>query len=77
MIFFISVLSSIVQDLIAKEVSEGIPPERIVIGGFSQGGSLALYTAFGTDTKIAGLLLLSSWMPLHKQFSSGTVSFGS
>ncbi|KAK3787281.1 hypothetical protein RRG08_056002 [Elysia crispata] len=61
------------QDLIAKEVSEGIPPERIVIGGFSQGGSLALYTAFGTDTKIAGLLLLSSWMPLHKQFSSGTI----
>ncbi|GFS25278.1 acyl-protein thioesterase 2 [Elysia marginata] len=61
------------QDLIAKEVSEGIPPERIMIGGFSQGGSLALYTALGTDIKVAGLLVLSSWMPLHKQFATGTM----
>ena len=62
------------QDLIAKEVNEGISPERIVIGGFSQGGSLALYTALGTDVKVGGLLIMSSWMPLHKQFSSGVVS---
>lgn len=69
----IKMASKDLQELIAKEVSSGIPPERIVIGGFSQGGSVALYTALGTDTKVAGLLLLSSWMPMHKQFSVGSI----
>ncbi|KAH9491714.1 acyl-protein thioesterase [Bulinus truncatus] len=60
------------QQLIAKEVSEGIPPERIIIGGFSQGGAVALYTAFGTDTKIGGVLALSTWLPMNKYFTNAS-----
>lgn len=61
--------SKTLQQLIAEEIKKGIPAERIFIGGFSQGGAVALYTAFGTDTTIGGVLALSSWIPLHKHFA--------
>ena len=34
-----------VNSLIQAEIEAGIPSERIIIGGFSQGGALGLYTA--------------------------------
>ena len=37
-------------------------------GGFSQGGALALYTALTMEKPLAGILALSSWLPLHKTF---------
>ncbi|XP_005107837.1 acyl-protein thioesterase 1 isoform X2 [Aplysia californica] len=58
------------QQLIAKEIADGIPAERIVIGGFSQGGAIALYTAFAADVKIGGVLALSTWLPLNKYFTN-------
>ncbi|BFZ16942.1 hypothetical protein BsWGS_19981 [Bradybaena similaris] len=61
--------SNELQQLINKEVSEGIPAEKIVIGGFSQGGSLALYTAFASNIKVGGVLGLSTWLPLNKYFT--------
>lgn len=63
-----------VQQLIAKEISDGIPAEKILIGGFSQGGAVALYTAFGTDVKIGGVVALSTWMPMNKYFTNDSVS---
>jgi len=56
------------NSLIEKEISAGIPPNRIVIGGFSQGGATALYTAFTSDKDIAGVIALSTWLPLHAKF---------
>ncbi|CAG5133505.1 unnamed protein product [Candidula unifasciata] len=60
------------QQLVHKEVSGGIPAEKIVIGGFSQGGALALYTALATDTPVGGVLGLSTWLPLNKYFTEDT-----
>ena len=57
-----------VQQIIESEISAGIPPEKIIIGGFSQGGALALYTGLNTTHKIGGILALSCWMPMHQQF---------
>lgn len=57
-----------VKELIEKEESEGIPSNKVVIGGFSQGGAVALYTAFTLSKPLAGVIALSSWMPLNKQF---------
>lgn len=37
-------------------------------GGFSQGGALALYTALTMEKTLGGILALSSWLPLHKEF---------
>ena len=53
---------------IAQEEQNGIPSDRIVIGGFSQGGAVALYTALTLDKKLAGVVGLSTWLPLHTTF---------
>lgn len=53
--------------MLKKEEEAGIPPERIVVGGFSQGGGLALYSALTYDKPLAGVVALSAWLPLHKE----------
>ena len=58
-----------VKAMINEEIANGIPAERILIGGFSQGGAVALYTAFATDVKVAGVVALSTWLPLNKKFA--------
>uniref|UniRef100_A0A183AHG8 palmitoyl-protein hydrolase n=1 Tax=Echinostoma caproni TaxID=27848 RepID=A0A183AHG8_9TREM len=50
---------------VAAEISNGIPSKRIVIGGFSQGGSVALYHAVTANRTYGGVVALSSWLPLH------------
>jgi len=57
-----------IRSLVEQEIKNGIPSERIVLGGFSQGGALALYTALTMDKPLGGILALSSWLPLHKSF---------
>jgi lysophospholipase-2 len=57
-----------VQTMVEDEIKGGIPSKQIILGGFSQGGSLALYTALTMETELAGVLALSSWLPLHKSF---------
>ncbi len=56
-----------VKELIASE-EKLVSSENIYVGGFSQGGAVALYTAFTIDKPLAGVIGLSTWMPLHKQF---------
>ncbi|KAK6171997.1 hypothetical protein SNE40_018405 [Patella caerulea] len=63
------------QALIAEEEKLGIPTERIAIGGFSQGGAVALYTAYTTNKRLGALLAFSTWMPLHKRFTSQGVKY--
>jgi len=57
-----------IRSIIEDEIKTGIPSDRIVLGGFSQGGALALYTALTMEKPLAGILALSSWLPLHKSF---------
>jgi len=57
-----------VHSLIEDEIKAGIPAERILIGGFSQGGALALYTALTYPQRLAGVVALSCWLPLRKSF---------
>ncbi|XP_072018074.1 acyl-protein thioesterase 1-like [Amphiura filiformis] len=53
---------------IAQEEQNGIPASRIVLAGFSQGGAVALYTALTLEKKVAGVIGLSTWLPLHHKF---------
>jgi hypothetical protein len=39
-----------VEKLIKTEIENGIPASRIVVGGFSQGAALSLYTGYGAYT---------------------------
>jgi phospholipase/carboxylesterase len=50
--------------LIAREVANGIPAQRIVLAGFSQGGAMALHTGLRYPQPLAGILALSCYLPL-------------
>ncbi|XP_063143260.1 acyl-protein thioesterase 1 isoform X7 [Rattus norvegicus] len=63
-----------VKALIDQEVKNGIPSNRIILGGFSQGGALSLYTALTTQQKLAGVTALSCWLPLRASFSQGPIN---
>lgn len=54
--------------MIAAEVQAGIESKNILLGGFSQGGALALYSALTYPETLAGVAALSCWLPLHKSF---------
>lgn len=56
------------KDLIEKEEKSGISSDNIFVGGFSQGGAVALYTALTHEKPLAGVVGLSCWLPLHKDF---------
>ncbi|XP_067867368.1 acyl-protein thioesterase 2 isoform X2 [Heterodontus francisci] len=57
-----------IKAVIEHEIKNGIPSHRIILGGFSQGGALSLYTALTCHHKLAGVVALSCWLPLHKTF---------
>lgn len=62
-----------IKALIDQEVKNGIPSHRIVLGGFSQGGALSLYTALTTQQKLAGVVALSCWLPLRNSLSKSVI----
>lgn len=47
-----------------------IDSKRIIIGGFSQGGALALHTALRSTYKLGGCVALSSWLPFRSDFTN-------
>jgi len=53
-----------VEALIRRENARGIPAARIVLAGFSQGGSLALFAGLRYGEKLAGMLGLSCYLLL-------------
>uniref|UniRef100_A0A8C0L6S0 palmitoyl-protein hydrolase n=1 Tax=Canis lupus dingo TaxID=286419 RepID=A0A8C0L6S0_CANLU len=63
-----------IKALIEHEMKNGIPANRIVLGGFSQGGALSLYTALTCPHPLAGIVALSCWLPLHRAFPQVSVS---
>ncbi|KAG8831818.1 hypothetical protein FRC17_002523 [Serendipita sp. 399] len=63
--------SMAVNRLITAEIDEAnIPANRIVVGGFSQGGALGLLTGLTSERKLAGLVSLSTWLPLSQKMKS-------
>jgi phospholipase/carboxylesterase len=55
---------ALTEGLIARERSRGIAPDRIVLAGFSQGGAIALHTGLRHADRLAGILALSTYLPL-------------
>ena len=50
--------------LIQREIYNGIPAQRIVLAGFSQGGAIALHAGLRYPQRLAGILALSTYIPL-------------
>ena len=53
-----------IEQLIDRERERGIAPERIVLAGFSQGGAIALHTGLRHARGLAGIMALSTYLPL-------------
>ena len=55
-----------VRNLIEETKDEyGLSSEQIILGGFSQGGGLALYTGLTHAEKLGGIIALSTWLPMR------------
>lgn len=50
--------------LIDREIAGGIAADKIVLAGFSQGGAIALQTGLRYRKKLAGIMALSTYLPL-------------
>ena len=53
-----------IEQLITREIERGIPAERIILAGFSQGCAMTLQTGLRYPKKLAGMLCLSGYLPL-------------
>lgn len=56
-----------VDQLIARERDRGVPPSRLLLVGFSQGGAVALAAGLRREAGIAGIACLSGYLPLLAQ----------
>ena len=53
--------------LMEQEIANGIPPDKILLAGFSQGGVIALQLALRTEFRVAGVIALSTYLPLQDE----------
>jgi phospholipase/carboxylesterase len=63
---------AIVQQLIDREGARGVPAERVVLMGFSQGCAMTLLAGVRAPQRLAGLVALSGYLPLSQQTGAET-----
>ncbi|AJC50368.1 alpha/beta hydrolase [Coxiella endosymbiont of Amblyomma americanum] len=59
-----------INQLIKAEIIQGILSYRVVLAGFSQGGAMALYTGLRYSESLAGIIALSTYLPLVNQITT-------
>ncbi len=59
-----------IRELIAREGERGVPSNRVVLAGFSQGGAVSLYTLPRFTAKLAGVMALSCYLPAEGSFTA-------
>jgi phospholipase/carboxylesterase len=57
--------AAILAKFIQRERDAGIAANRIVVAGFSQGGAIALHAALRHPERLAGVMALSTYLPLR------------
>jgi phospholipase/carboxylesterase len=60
----------LIEALIAREKERGTAARRLVLAGFSQGGAIALQTGLRHPERLAGIMALSSYLPIADKFSA-------
>lgn len=58
---------ALIIEYIKAEMDKGIPANKIILAGFSQGGAITLHTGLRFPEQLAGLLALSTYLPLPDQ----------
>ena len=56
------------HSLIQQEIADGVPADRIVLGGFSQGGAMSIFSGLTAPVKLGAIVGLSSWLLLSQTF---------
>jgi len=59
-----------IEGLISHEIAQGIPANRIVLAGFSQGGAMAFFTGLRHPERLAGILALSTYVSLKGKLAA-------
>jgi phospholipase/carboxylesterase len=62
--------AALVEGWLQRELDAGIASERIVLAGFSQGGAITLHAGLRYARPLAGLLALSTYVPLPERFAA-------
>lgn len=65
---------AVITRLVEDEIEKGVPSNRIVLAGFSQGGAMALYAGLRQSHTLAGIMALSSYLPLIHEHEETTHS---
>jgi phospholipase/carboxylesterase len=60
----------LLEEYIEKEIKSGIPSEKIILAGFSQGCVIALTTGLRYSQKLGGIIGLSGYLPFAEQILS-------
>jgi phospholipase/carboxylesterase len=61
---------TLIEALIAREKERGIAANRLVLAGFSQGGAIALQTGLRHSERVAGIMALSTYLPIADKFAA-------
>ncbi len=59
-----------INALIEREKERGIPADKILLAGFSQGCAMTLQTGLRHPEKLGGLICLSGYLPLESSFEA-------
>ena len=66
--------TAMLEALVDREIERGVPAENIIIAGFSMGGAIAINTALHTSHRLAGLMALSTYLPIPGDVETSTGS---
>jgi len=59
-----------IMELIEREHARGIPYDKILLAGFSQGGAISLYLGLRYPQKLAGIMALSTYIPVPEKLAT-------
>ena len=59
-----------IEQLIAREIERGIPADKIILAGFSQGGAIALQTGLRCREALGGIMALSTYLTLDDSLAA-------
>jgi len=59
--------STFIDKLIEEQILLGIKPEKIIVGGFSQGAAMSFYLGLKHPKRLGGIAALSGYLPLKKR----------
>lgn len=65
---------AIADALIAAEGERGVPPERVVLAGFSQGGAIACHGGLRHPERLGGIVVLSAYLPLADRLDAEAIA---